>query len=401
MTPPYTLPRLAFFRQAQAITMPSNNMPFQCGVPLSNGSTIKEHLSARAIVGNTGNMIHRMAAIQTICCDRNNSSQVNLFKIIHRYGSVKKAAIILNKLFDGLVLTMSNILRKDASEPNMAELINELEIPVYCIGIGLQDNLIIGDISALKPDMIKFLKALDEKAKLFGVRGEQSLEWLKSIGIKNAQALGCPSMFAYPKNILSIETPKHTKNILSAGHISLTKNSSSRGHKLMRGFGSNKATYVFQGEIASFKNILDVYGIYDEATQTLDKHAISSYIYEKCGIKSPFNKYYSFGGATAWRQACSFYDVYIGDRIHGGVAAMQTGIPALILYDDLRVMELVSFHGIPSCSLDEFDKLGVKEVISKYLSSDAIESFKAHYAKVLTNFENSLQKSGLMLSNRA
>lgn len=394
------LPRLAFFRQGQATTLPPARIPFQSGVPLTNGSTITEHLDARTLVGNLGNMIHRMAMIQMVKCDRARSSQLNIFKMISTLKSVEKVADIINTHFDGMMMTMSNILRPDAQEPDIAALVRALKVPVYCLGIGLQGDLPKGNANVLTPDVRDLVFALEESAALFGVRGEQTSDWLRSIGIKNAKALGCPSMFAYPRNILSIESPEKYDRIITAGHLKLTSDQKSRGHRLMHGFTNTSPSYVFQGEIAQFKDLLDIPGIYDEATQTLDASSVNNVINQKCRVQTPFGKYYSFGESSAWRQACTKYDVYVGDRIHGGVAAMQVGVPALVLHADTRVQELTSYHGIPSCSLEEFARVGVRRAIEGYLNGDAISSFKERYRSVLHNFESECASAGLNLSNR-
>ena len=338
--------------------------------------------------------------IQMVKCDRPCSSQLNIFKMTSSLKSIDKVADLLNSNFDGLMMTMSNILRPDAEEPLIGELIRRLNIPVYCLGVGLQGSMAKGDMSVLSDSIRELLFALDERAALFGVRGEQTLEWLVSVGIKNAKAMGCPSMFAYPRNILAIQAPINLSRIMTAGHLKLAAQNSSRGHKLMRGFANFSPAYVFQGEIAQFKDLLDVQEVYDEATQTLDAAALNDIIRKKCKVTPPFSRYYSFGESSAWRQACTTYDVYVGDRIHGGVAALQVGKPALILYDDTRVQELASFRRIPSCSLDEFEKIGVKSAVSKYLSEDRIALFKTRYRRVLSNFEVECADAGLELFNR-
>lgn len=391
-------PRLAFFRSGQAVTLPPDPLPYQIGVPMSIGSTLRDHLAMRDLVGNSGNMVHRMASVQMIECDRPASSQLNLFKLIKHYRSAERVAKMLDSRFDGLVITMSNVLRKDAIEPGMAELLREISIPVYCFGVGIQDSLPLGDGSSLHAGVLELMRVLDQKAAVFGVRGESTLQWLNSIGIQNAKVLGCPSLFAYPRNILSIsESVQAQQNIIAAGHLGNLR----RGTKLIGGLNGTHPSYVFQGELqAVMKDRLDEPGLYDEATQTVNVAMTSEAISNIYGLHSPFTKYYSFTDPSAWRQACLSHDVYVGDRIHGGVAAMQAGRPALVLYCDDRVQELVVFHGIPSCSLTEFETIGVLAAMEMYLSRTALERFRARYRETLADFERELRWAGLSLVNR-
>ncbi|WP_084168040.1 polysaccharide pyruvyl transferase family protein [Pseudomonas vranovensis] len=392
--------RIAFSRISGTSTPPKQALPYQTGVPLSAGNTLREHLKFSELVGNNGNMIHRSAMIQMLDFNRNESSQIDLFLFIDFYGSPEKAAAALNENFDGLMITMSNILRGDATELGIAELIDNLTIKVWCVGIGLQDSLPVGDPNSIDISILKLLKSLDEKAELFGVRGDKSLEWVKSIGIKNAAAIGCPSMFAYPRNVLSIKPPKKLNNILTAGHLALSTYKNSRGHKLMEAFRNQKADYIFQGELNQFTEILDTTDSFNEALQQPNTELINQQILQKTGQASPFEKYFSFVDCGSWRQACSRYDVYVGERIHGGVAAIQAGVPALICFADVRIEELTGFHGITSCSLDYLADVGVEEAVREKLTPKSISEFHEIYRHRLSNFEKAVTDSNLKLNNR-
>jgi hypothetical protein len=392
--------RLAFWRQAQTNFTSSTSIPHQTGVPISCGSTINEHLLSTSLVGNLGNMVHRMAMIQMLDFDRTASSQINLYKLIEHYNSPKKAANILNKYFDGLVMTFSNIISRGNNENYvLVELIRELKIPVFALGMGLQETLAKGDFSMLNKAIIELVSILDTKAALFGVRGHSTKSYLNSIGIKNAEAIGCPSMFSYPKNILSITYPYGIANkIVTAGHLTLRQNKiNDRFAKLAKGFYGVKAAYVFQSGLETFKELLNTNSVYDHATQTLDSEIINIYLKSNFNFNSPFYKYYSFDNTDSWRQAYTSYDVYAGDRIHGGVVMLQIGKPALIIHNDVRVRELTSYHGIPSCSLDEFGEIGCYAALDKYYSKDNLDKFHERYIKVLTKFNKYIEQSGLKL----
>lgn len=387
--------RLAFFRSAQTSTTPMTGLSYSTGVPVSAGSTLRAHTEAFGLVGNSGNMIHRMAMIQLLEFDRNNSAQINLLRLISKLKSPSKVATFLAERYDGLVITMSNILRLKSAEPGMPELIRELNIPIYSFGAGMQDDLAKGDKSAIDPGTLDLMQALDEKAVIFGVRGEQTLEWLKSVGIRNAEALGCPSMFVYPRKIMSLQSPKTVQRVITAGHMALKKDDNGRIQKLARGMNGVYAAYVFQGETKNFTEILDEEGVYDESTQKIDTDVMERFIKSKIGENLPFSEYYSFNEVTAWRAVSSRFDAYVGDRIHGGVAAMQAGVPSLVLHNDARVRELAEFHGIPSCSLNEFSEMGALEAVRKFLSNDALTLFKKTYEVRLQAFNAALHKASL------
>jgi hypothetical protein len=394
--------RLAFWRQAQTNFTPAVGIPYQIGVPASCGSTLNEHLLNSSLVGNLGNMVHRMAMIQMLDFDRTMSGQINLYKLIEYLDSPKKAANILNENFNGIIMTFSNIIGRGKNENYvLVELIKELKIPIFALGIGLQEHLAQGDSSILDKAIIELMMVLDDKAALLGVRGHSTKSYLNSIGIKNAEAIGCPSMFAYPENILSITaTPPYSNEnkIITSGHLSISQNKvSNRFIKLVKGFNGIEAAYVFQSNLQIFTELLNIDNIYNHATQTLNAKIINTYLKSKYNFDSNFYKYYSFNDTNSWRQAYTSYDAYAGDRIHGGVIMLQIGKPALIIYNDARVLELVSYHGIPSCSLDEFEKIGCYAALDKYYSKDNLAKFHERYLKVLKKFNRYIKKSGLKL----
>jgi hypothetical protein len=387
--------RLAFYRQSQTHTTPPTTTPFTTGIPNGAGSTLREHAASFSSIGNSGNMIHRMAMLQLLDFDRERSAQVNLLRLLAHTKNPKLAAEMLDGEFDGLVITMSNIFRPDAKEPNVAELLAHLRMPVYCVGAGLQDALPEGDLSSIDPSIVSLVQHLNDKAALFGVRGERTASWARSVGLKNVVAIGCPSMFAYPSSIMGIESPQRRERVITAGHLHVSRPASERALQLIAGFKDETVGYVFQGETRSYRELLDTPGMYNESVQQIDAVRLNAYLEKKLGVKPPFSAYYSFTEVAAWRQACMGYDLYAGDRIHGGVAAMQAGVPSLVLYKDLRVDELTSHHGIPSCSLDEFALIGCQAAVERYLGPAEIARFKKRYLTALGIFAQALTGAGL------
>lgn len=393
--------RVLFFRPGASIFQPHHGVPFQVGLPPSCASSLEAHTQSFSLVGNAGNMIHRMAMVQMVECDRNWSSHVNLLKLVREYG-IDGASRTINENFDAVVITLSNDIRESANDPaELSKLLESLKIPFYCLGAGLQSD-IPASLSSLKSDNKRFFEVINSDAALFGVRGEKTKRWLDKVGLKNSAAIGCPSMFAYPRNIVSLRPPININRVMSAGHMTdgELKNKDGRGSVLLRALQGFECGYVFQGESRTYLDVAkETQFAYDEATGELDATAISRYLEKKSGIMPPFTKYYHFNEVSAWRQAARHYDVYVGDRIHGGVAAMQAKVPALVLHADARVGELTSFHGIPSCTVSDFARMGVKECINMHLSYEKIDTFHERYKTVLTNFAEKVTHSGLKLAN--
>lgn len=391
--------RACFFRTAPTIYQPELALPFQVGLCQTSQTSVDAHLSTFYLTGNKGNMVHRMAAVQTLQVNRNLSSQVHLPRLLTKVGSDKFQELI-SQNFDAVVFTMSNALRKGPSDGLLRPVLENLpNIPLYVLGLGMQTKL--SSLGDLDENMQAVIQLFEKKAAFIGVRGHDTKRWLNENGITKAEAIGCPSMFVYPLNIAKLEAPRNPCRFMTSGYIgeNFLGHREDRMRALFNAFEGMESSYVFQMDLNKLDALKGKVGVYNEATNQLDAAEIRSAIFEETGLSAPFTRYYSFNEVAAWRQCAAHHDVFIGDRIHGAVAAMQAGTPAIVLYADARVRELASYHGIPACSVKEFSKIGVNKAISKYLNEEALSAFKTRYKDTLVKYRKTLQENGLKLTN--
>lgn len=347
-------------------------------------------------------MIHRHGMLQLLECDRLTSSQVNVFRLVEVKGA-KEAAEIVGANFDGVVFTFSNIIRPGAMQDStINEFLRHLKVPFFCVGIGLQDTL-GGGVEQLDADMAEMLHILNERAALFAVRGKRTLEWCRSAGFSRAIDIGCPSMFVYPTKIAGLEAPviHDDMKLVTGGHLhpTLTK-MGEMSMTLVTNFCGWDVSYVFQGELAAFTAIHSIPGGYDEAIGAVNVKVVNDFLLKKTGQEMPFKRYYEFNDPWSWRQCALQHDAYLGGRIHGGVTAMQAGRPSLVYAKDVRISELVTYHGIPSCSAEKFAKNGVRRSLEEYLNQESMSRFRTRYIKTLKKFIKTLNSVGLSMANR-
>ncbi|MEI2419761.1 polysaccharide pyruvyl transferase family protein, partial [Arthrospira platensis SPKY2] len=207
---------------------------------------------------------------------------------------------------------------------NLVQVLEQTPIEIYVFGAGMQDKL-PPDLSILSKSTQELLKLFDAKARLFAVRGEYTKNWLQAVGFKNTQLLGCPSMYVYPLSVINSQKVVSISGnkVLTAGHIS-KKNLMGVASKAKRAIGlveifqGFSPSYVFQDEPFTYDELFDVPCIYSDATSQFDSGKITEYISGLCKQEIPFQSYYMFHETGAWRQVCQKYDIYIGDRFHGG-----------------------------------------------------------------------------------
>ncbi|MBM3603913.1 MAG: polysaccharide pyruvyl transferase family protein, partial [Alphaproteobacteria bacterium] len=175
------------------------------------------------------------------------------------------------------------------------------------------------------------------------VRGLQTEAWLRKNGFTNARAIGCPSMYVYPKSIISIDPQAaieaHDRaNVLTAGYLTVEGGRNyARGQKLAKALQGTRSSYVFQDEFFAYGSMIEEHGSFDDATCMGDRDRLNALLTRSMKVPVNVSNYYYFSETAAWRQVAFMHDFYIGDRFHGGVAALQVGRPAIFLSHDNRV----------------------------------------------------------------
>ena len=112
--------------------------------------------------------------------------------------------------------------------------------------------------------------------------------------------------------------------------------------------------------------------LYNDATGEVSRD-IMERIFEKIHYKTmPFSSYRWFQDPNAWRMFASQFDFYLGDRLHGGIVALQTGVPAILISEDQRVSEVANFFGIPEVSIKDIKDMRLNDVVSQYLIIKAV-----------------------------
>jgi polysaccharide pyruvyl transferase WcaK-like protein len=393
--------RILFHTWPNSISRPAISLPKIGGITPPVARTINELRTQHSLTGNRGNMIHSEATQKIFKCDHQHSCVTNLVHLFNAIGDAKKFGDKVNDLFDCLIISTANIIRPNQDYSSLILALTEIKIPIFIFSAGLQARITNSD--TLTPSTIELLRFFDQHATLFSVRGNETSEFLKKIGLHNHSILGCPSLYVYPENIADITCPisNDILKITTAGHLSkvnLTRNTSKSGRAkiLLNLFSEIKADYVFQDEIFSFDEIINDY-LFDDSKHHFCAENINLYYRNNLNINTNFESYYYFSDPTSWRQYMSTRDVYLGDRFHGGVVSLQVGVPAVIINGDLRVSELTEYFGIPNTSFAELQNEGIHDILKNKLSIDSLVNFKNTFKERFKNFSTVCSRHGLKL----
>ena len=316
-------------------------------------------------------------------------------------------ASALDRRFDAIVLGYANMIRpredKDyhdsraiAARSRETALLAATRCEIVALGIGIQDALEPA-ADVVDSRLFALLSTINRRASIFGVRGKETEAWLHAVGLTNALALGCPSLFVYPRNIMSIRSPAtvgSSLRVATAGRLTRLEDNS-RLAAVMRIGERFQTSYVFQNDFFSTLQGADPRAvIYNDATGEVSAVEVRRRGVE-LGVDLPFNDYWLFRSTEKWRGFATGKEAFFGDRFHGGVIFMQAGKPAIIVQADARVRELTSFYDLPTASVDELLNNDPQDIMRERLSEAALRQMRETYARRYRVFYDVVREAGL------
>lgn len=395
--------RILFHAPGLAAFRPEMPMPHLLGVQATATDTLGGLRSTHQLTGNRGNIIHAEAPVKIFKKDPKRSAYGNIAMLQKALGPRYKERVAAN--FDLIIISMANFIRPDHDGATLFNALKALDgaVRFIVLGAGLQGSSTLAD---MMPGNRNLLDIMNERAALFGVRGEKTAAWLSDAGFHNTHVLGCPSLYAYPQSILSIDgraarAKGAAADVMTAGHLSLHRGKIvPRGLELARAFRGIDASYVFQDEFFAYGDLPEKAFLYNEGSNECAAGPLNGWLSRQSGVPVDFRRYYYFTEAGSWRQAALRHDVFIGDRFHGGVAVLQAGRPAIFLKHDNRVSELTSHFNLPSLPTEEFAAKGLVATMEEYLSDEALARMRKLYRQRHAEFSKAVAAHGVVVETR-
>jgi hypothetical protein len=290
----------------------------------------------------------------------------------------KSQSRLINSRFDHLVIPLANAFRLSYIErlDALSTRIEQLTIPVTVLGVGSQASLdgTYRLADRVKPAATRFVRAVLNRSPSIGVRGEQTRDYLKSLGFgdEHVKVIGCPSMFMYGPDL---HVEKKVESLTRYSSIALNVS------PYVREMGpiSLYAAERFPRLVYMAQNIqtleLMLYGSYPASKTEASMVASGAPItLEHPLIRSDRVRF--FLDPQTWFEHLAQYEFSFGSRIHGNIAALLAGTPALLLAHDSRTLELAEYHEIPYCTITSVEDGA--DAISLYAECDWNALNKAH-----------------------
>jgi Polysaccharide pyruvyl transferase len=295
----------------------------------------RQVLRRNLILGNAGNLLFLGAAQKLL-----SVPGVEIEPDCAHVGPADAARI--NERFDHYVVPLANAFRPfyEASLLQHAALLSKLRIPVTILGVAAQGS-VAGDFARLRPmerAIRAFLKAALDRGPSIGVRGELTAEYLRGLGFRDVEVIGCPSMFAEGP---ALPTPR-VAEVTDDSRVAITISpyvapmasivrANARRYPRLEYIAQDLETLALLLWGVPWKR-----GRPDDALPVHPRHPLIE------------------GGRTRlfldpwpWVEYMGSFAAAFGTRIHGSIAAVLAGTPVVVLPHDSRTLELARYFAIP------------------------------------------------------
>jgi hypothetical protein len=283
----------------------------------------------------------------------------------------------INQKFDVIVIPAANWLNAHNDWTKFIKFIEQIEIPVITIGIGLQATTLDMSAVTVNPTCIKLARILSQKAAYISTRGDFTRDWLHSIGITNVVSTGCPSL--YMKLVETDEKSDRDGIIIQSTRFHMSEkflNNPSINHSLYHLAGKFGLDMIYQSEMEEIEYL--VFGKDDSYIQP-DSHSNLVALYGFSN-SSDYKSYLDVRGKVFfdinhWANFLKTHTGVIGTRLHGTILALNMGLPAILIPHDSRTAEVAEFAKLPTINLaNRFDSLSEK-VMLDFLKESNVDEY--------------------------
>jgi hypothetical protein len=215
-----------------------------------------------------------------------------------------------------------------------------------------------------------FVSAVLDRSSAIGVRGEHTRDYLVRLGFRDVEVIGCPSLYFHGAE-LGLREPCGTLDGDAAIAVNHTPGAATAQFARCVLAGYPNSVFVAQEDAnaATWREIVS--GISPGDTTGRVRH---------------------FKDVPPWLAFMKTRAFSLGTRIHGNIAALLAGVPAMVIVYDARTREIVRYHEIPHVSADAITE---KSSVAELFASADVTAANAGAARRFGRYKDFLEKSGL------
>ena len=299
--------------------------------------------------------------------------------------------------YDRIVVPASNFLGGHTDLSKLADFVESVDLPCFVVGLGAQSPSDEQEVTHIPRGTIRFVHAVANRSNAIGVRGYYTAEVLNGLGIKNVDVVGCPSFYTNVSKPICIKKIgfDDVDRIVFNGSSNVIPHTYDRElarkveTKMFRMADDGNFPYVLQSEI---DQILHLTNSKAEQISGMKRSAeILGYSDEEefASVVRRIGKV--FFDVQEWFDWIRDKDLVVGTRIHGAVAGLLQGVPAIVICHDSRTKEMSELMNIPRASLAEANEKSLREIFEQ---ADFDKCNRRHRI-MLDRYVNFLNKNGI------
>ena len=338
-------------------------------------------LLQNTVGSNSGNLIFTEAA-QRILSVRDAEITPD------RFAADKLGAHHINERFDVYVIPLANAFRQSFQAKMMAmtALLKHLTIPVVVLGVGAQANANYSPdrLRPMEASIRAFMTAVLDRSPSVGVRGEFTYDYLRGLGFRDVEVIGCPSMFLNGER-LRVEKRPQTLGSDATVSMNVSPYVKAMGPIVM----SHVERYPNLRYVAQDLGTLEML-LWGDPAPSADGPVKNPVHTTHPLFQQRKVRYYV--DPWPWIEDLREADFSFGTRIHGNIAALLAGTAAYVFAHDSRTLELARYFEIPHRRMSEVPP--DVDAADLYAEADYTRLNDGHGARFRT-FTDYLSKHGL------
>lgn len=278
----------------------------------------------------------------------------------------------------------------------VASFIRRLKIPVVSAAesVFTASNDYLSDFHRCLPDhIVDYLRALSEKCVSIGARGEYTAQVIRNLGIENVEVVGCPSLFVNGPNLpssLLARKPFEELREVAMGYSNNTRGSETLISPMLQ-LAAERGYYFVEQHFSLLAKLLywpqelnasdlqggrDLYQGLEQVRRLLEQRRV---------------RY--FTNYELWDEFCRGLDFVFGSRLHGGVMAINAGVPCYFISQDARVREVCELYRLPCVAESEVREQGVD--VRRFYEQADYSAACAAYPQLYGNYLSFLRRNGI------
>lgn len=263
-----------------------------------------------------------------------------------------------------LVIPSANFVRENFDFSGFVDFLDKTDLPLVFLGLGAQAKNYEQTEFNFHESIDKLLDLIKRKSKKVALRGAFTNKVLQERGVKSGVITGCPTNFINRDvefiDKLKAKWSQEAFSFVATGDepwpSDLTKRDAER--KMIEWVVNGNGLYL-QQSVAPFIKYARQRNPYQTSQvpahhEASLKNALAPYMSDKefrGFVATKMRLYYS---VDQWMEDSARVDFSIGLRLHGNMAAWQSGTPAIWVYHDSRTRELAETMALPHLSHLEF-----------------------------------------------